>query len=158
MGFYEIMKKSSIISICVCAAIIASLGLLFLDDENNPFFTDSSKKIVNQLERNDIQAFAMLTRDDAWGNEKSASITELFFVNDMLAPKIEIIYDPENPNYTDMSINLSMAIKEHLNNYNSSEIAVIVIGFEEKEKEFLEIAIYGDNLKLSELEWIWISE
>jgi len=150
------MKKSLTILIIVSAGIIASLGLLYLDDENNLFFMDSSKKIVNQLERDDIQAFAMLTRDDDWGNEKSASITELFFVNDMLAPKIEIIYDPENPNYSEMSVNLSMAIKEHLKNYNSNEIAVIVIGLEEK--EHLNIAIYGDNLKLSELEWIWISE
>jgi len=150
------MKKSLIISIIVSSIIIASLGLLFLDDDNNPFFTNSSKKIINQLERDDIKAIAMLTRDDDWGNKQSEGITELFFVNDMLAPKIEIKYDPENPNYDNMSFNLSMAIKEHLKNYNSNEIAVVVIGFEEKEKESLNIAIYGDNLKLSELEWIWI--
>ena len=153
------IDKPIILSFGVAAVIIASLGVLYLDNENNPFFTDShpSKKIVNQLERDDIQAIAMLTRDDMWGNQQSADITESFFVNDMLAPKIEIKYDPENPNYTDMSINLSMAIKEHLKNYNSNEIAVIIIGFEEKEKPALEIAIYGDNLKLSSLEWIWIN-
>jgi len=148
------MKKSLIILIIVSTAIIASMGLLFFDDENNPFFMDSSKKIINQLERDDIQAITMLTRDDDWGNKQSASITKL--VNDMQAPKIEIKYDPEKPNYSEMSINLSMAIKEHLKNYNSDEIAVIVIGLEDKED--LNIAIYGDNLKLSELEWIWIAE
>ena len=152
------MKKSLIISVCVTAVILAALGLLFLDDDNNPFFTDShsSKKIVNQLERDDIKAIAMLTRDDDWGNKQSTDITKLFFVNDTLAPKIEITYDPENPNYENISFNLSMAIKEHLQTYNSSQIAVIVIGFDEKEN--LDIGIYGDNLKLSELEWIWISE
>jgi len=150
------MKKSIIIAICVSAAILVSVGLLFLDDENNPFFMDSSKKIINQLERNDIQAVAMLTRDDDWGNKQSENITELFLVDGKTAPKIEIKYDPENPNYSEMSINLSMAIKKHLETYNSTEIAVVVIGIEEKEN--LNIAIYGDNLKLSLLEWIWISE
>jgi len=152
------MKKSLTISIIVSLALITSVGILFLEDDYNPFYSDShsSKKIVHQLERDDIQAMAMLTSDDDWGNEQSESITELFFVNDMLAPKIEIKYDPENPNYSEMSVNLSMAIKEHLNNYNSTQIAVVVIGLEDKED--LNIAIYGDNLKLSELEWIWITE
>jgi len=154
MNFYENMKKPLTISIIVSLAIISSLGLLFLDD----YYNNTDSEIVNQLERDGIKAVAMLTIDNDWGNAKSESITESFFVNDMRAPKIEIRYDAEDPNYTEMSVNLSMAIKEHLKNYNSNEIAVVVIGLEDKEKEFLEIAIYGENLKLSELEWIWISE
>jgi len=146
------MKKSLTISIIVSLAIISSLGLLFLDD----YYNNADTEIVNQLDRDGIKAVAMLTIDNDWGNAKSESITELFFVNDMRAPKIEIRYDAENPNYIDMSVNLSMAIKEHLKNYNSNEIAVIVIGLEDKDA--LEIAIYGENLKLSSLEWIWISE
>ena len=152
MIFCEIVKKPLVISIIVSLALITSLGLLFLDD----YYNNTDNEIINQLERDGIKAVAMLTIDDDWGNAKSKSITESFFVNDMLAPKIEIKFDAENPNYDNMSVNLSMAIKEHLNNYNSNEIAVVVIGLEDKES--LNIAIYGDNLKLSSLEWIWISE
>jgi len=160
MNFYENMKKLSIIVILTPFIILGGVGLLFLDVDNNPFFvdTDTSKKIVNQLQRDDIQAMVLLTIDNEWGNKQSVIITESFLIDGEKAPKIEIIYDPENPNYDNISINLSNAIKEHLTNYNSNEVAVIVIGFDEKEKELLKIGIYEDNLKLSELEWVWISE
>ena len=142
--------KKSFLAIIFSFVVIASLGFLFLDNYN------PGNEIVNQLHRDDIQAIAMLSIDNDWGNEQSAFITESFFVNDMLTPKIEIKFDPENPNYSEMSINLSNAIKEHLKNYNSTDIAVIVIGLEDNED--LNIAIYGDNLKLSELVWVWITQ
>jgi len=145
------MKKSIITVICLFAVIIASLGLLFLDDYKNP-----SNEIVNQLQRDDIKAVAMLTINNDWGNEQSKIITESFLIDGEKAPKIEIKFDPENPNYDNISVNLSNAINEHLQTYNSNEIAVVVIGLEDKDD--LNVAIYGDNLKLSELEWVWISE
>jgi len=144
------MKKPLVISIILSIVIIASLGFLFLDYDKN-----QSIEIVNQLERDDIKAVAMLSIDNEWGNKQSAIITESFLIDGEPAPKIEIKYDPENPNYDNMSFNLSNAIKEHLQTYKSSEIAVIVIGLDDK-KDF-NIAIYGDNLKLSSLEWIWIN-
>lgn len=147
------MKKPLIISIILSIVIVASLGFLFLDDYNNP-----SNEIIHQLERDDIKAVAMLSINNDWGNEQSAVITESFLIDGELAPKIEIKFAPENPNYSEMSINLSNAIKEHLETYNSTDIAVVVIGIEDKEKQKINIGIYGENLKLSLLEWIWISE
>ncbi len=151
MNIYENMKKPLVISIIMSIAIIVALGFLFLDDYKN-----QSNEIIHQLERDDIKAVAMLTINNDWGNEQSEIITESFLIDGKKAPKIEIIYDPKNPNYDNMSFNLSNAIKEHLQIYNSNEIAVIVIGLENKES--LDIGIYGDNLKLSELVWIWILE
>ena len=142
--------KKSIIAIIFSVAVIVGLALLFLESYN------PGHEIVNQLYRDDIKAIAMLNSDNDWGNQQSSLITESFLINGEKVPKIEIKYDAENPNYSEMSVNLSNAIQEHLQTYKSNEIAVIVIGLEDKED--LNIAIYGDNLKLSELEWVWIKE
>jgi len=140
------MKKPLIISIIVAAVIVSSLSLLYIDD-------NSGNEIINQLKRDDIKALAMLTVDNEWGNQHSSSITESFLINGEQAPKIEIRYEPENPNYADIRYNLSTAINEHLKTYTSDEIAIVVIGFDEK--KILDNLPIDDD-KLSSIHWLWI--
>ena len=116
-----------------------------------PDDTHQGHVIANLLEEKEIKAIVMLTRDDTWGNGLSKSITNNYFIDGIHPPKIEIKYSPDNPNYFDVTHNLSMALDSHLQNYNSDQIAVIVIGFGETVEFFKESANF-DNLSL--VQWI----
>jgi len=116
-----------------------------------PDDTHQGHVITTLLEQKEIKAIVMLTRDDTWGNDLSKSITDSYFIDGIHAPKIEIKYDPNNPNYFDVTNNLSMALDSHLKKYNLKQIAVIVIGFGETAEFFKESANF-DNLSI--VQWI----
>ena len=122
------MKKTLISSVVISIVLIASLGFLFLEDYNN-----NDHYIVHQLDRDGIKALVMLTIDNDWGNQQSASITESFLIDGMAAPKIEIKFDPENSKNADISYNVRMAIEEHLKTFQDNEVVIIFIGMDGKQ-------------------------
>lgn len=116
-----------------------------------PDDTHQGSVIANLLEQKDIKAIVMLTRDDIWGNGLSKSITNNYLIDGIHPPKIEIKYSTDEQNYFDIIQNLSNAVDSHLQNYNSDQIAVIVIGFGET-ADFFKESLRFDNL--SSVQWI----
>ena len=149
------MKKPTIISIIVSAAIIGSLAFFFLVDQGMQVNYLSEDQIIlhgmtnattNLIDKDNIQALVFMTQGDDMALMLSKDITNTYLTNGMAKTKIQIIYDPLKPQYFDTTNNISQAVKSLLNTYNPSEIGVILIG-DQHITELLEEADNFDALK-----------
>jgi len=149
------MKRPIIISIIVAAAIVASLAFLFLEDKEIELIFPTDRQIesvgvqnatANLLEKDNIIAFAMLTRADEGGKLMSKEITDLHLINGIAEAKVEIMYDPEKEVSFDVMNNVSIVVESMLRGFEPQEIGVILIGLENSE-EILEQADEFESLE-----------
>lgn len=114
------------------------------DDRNQ------GQAITALLKEDGIKAVIMITRDDTWGNDLSTSITSSFIENKIGDASFRILYNPEDPNYSETNKNVLFLLSTISVSYSTDEIAIVVIGFGES-TEFLKNA--NKIAELADFKW-----
>lgn len=114
------------------------------DDRNQ------GQAITALLKEDGIKAVIMITRDDTWGNDLSTSITSSFIENKIGDASFKILYNPEDPNYSETNKNVLFLLSTISVSYSTDEIAIVVIGFGES-TEFLKNA--NKIAELADFKW-----
>jgi branched-chain amino acid transport system substrate-binding protein len=115
-----------------------------------PDDTNQGHAITALLKKEGIKATILITRDDTWGNDLSASITSSFIENKIGDASYRILYNPTNPNYSETNNNISELVSLISESFSPDEIGIVVIGFGES-TEFLKNANSIDEL--ADLKW-----